>query len=424
MSTAEAVEQSMADMMTPASFPPILTDPVALSFGAGRAVRAAAGVEAAVTGVHARWTALPPALDMPLVNPTLYSAMDRPWTLAAAQVTTVSAVATALEDFATAVATAKRTFAGLLSDCEQLRADARSRAISTEATVESQRRAVLMQGGSAPDLPLMSSDLPDAPDLTARLTVLDNQVVSAGREWSAAKEEARQALLNARKRIDPALLVGPVGPTTDGLSAAAPPSAADGLAMGLAWYLGNESGNRVFTAEDGFTKRIRQDPTVDLVRQQAVDDLRSGHGQVGQPLQGIPDRELSSPGGIWSGALDLLTIGLTTQARGDSALGLPAPGPLVGGHVPNDIDSAFLGSYQVTAVPEVIAAAQGVAVVRITVTNTTTLASGSRLPRDALNPFNSEIEAKKNIDAQENGHPETTQTITWTETVRWRPSAG
>jgi hypothetical protein len=395
-STAE-ITRSLQSALA-GSIPIVLIDMTALDTAAVAVRRAGHRIADALVDVHHSWRDLPAVVEAPGAVEPLYSAM------AGSLAASTTRIAALLERYADQAATAKGTFGDLRTRCEAL--------LSRSNDELAEQHTIVTTYGTAVELPA-SSGLVAAH--IAFVTDLHDEVAA----WSKTQGSIANELRALRDGLDPDLLVGPAAATTDGFingpdrfpitgmtdaDAGATSVPFDGMQLGMVWLLGAGPRNLVLGNNSGFAKRLSASETVAAARRIVRERLSAGIAPLGTDIP-VPGRSLSGAGGVGVYATD----GLKTLLYAATLGGVDA-----------GVDDSFLGSYDLSVAPIAAAGARRT-VVRFTITNSTTLASGTRVPLIGYGAGGQQIDDVKNHLVPSGPASELTQTITWTEVVSWPP---
>lgn len=401
-STAE-ITRSLQSALA-GSIPIVLTDATALATAAAAVRRAGRRIGDALVDVHHAWRDLPAVVEAPGAVEPLYSAMDRPDRMAGSLAASTTHLAGLLERYADQAVTARRTFGELRTRCEAL--------LSRSNDELAEQHTIVTAYGTAVELPA-------SPELSAAHAAFATDLQDEVAAWSERQRSIAEELRGLRNDLDPDLLVGPTTATTDGFvagpdrfpitgmtdaDAGATSVPFDGMQLGMVWLVGAGPRNLVLGDDSGFAKRLSTSATVAAARRIVRERLSAGTAPFGADIP-VPGRSLSGAGGVGVYAAD----GLKTLLYAATLGGVDA-----------GVDDSFLGSYDLSVVPIAAAGARRT-VVRFTITNSTTLASGTRVPLVGYGSGGRQIDDVKNHLVPSGPASELTQTITWTEVVTWPP---
>lgn len=380
--------------------PRILTDATGLDGAATSLRKEGRAVDASVGHVQHVWTALPEAVEAPGAIDSLHTAMDRPARLAHHLRGSSDALAAVLHDYAEKVAQAKKTFAELADTARQI------------------LRAAQAEGDVSRAAPRSTPPEKEASSgLVQWMNAFQTMLSGANDAWLDAQTDVLTRLQTVRNGLDPQLLIGSTSESTTGLGGPTDrypvdgmtrpgdgltPTALDGMMLGAMWLGGMDPHNLVFDGSSHFTKQIAQDPTLAAARRAARIQLAGGAWEYGKALD-VDGRSVGGPSGLLTFARDIGTAQLYAETLGG---------------VDGGVDESFLGSYGLAMVP-IASAGAGRTVVRITVTNTTTLASGIRAPVVGYQDWYTPIAQAENTVTATGPASEQTQTLTWTEVISW-----
>jgi hypothetical protein len=377
----DSVAALLANVIDPDDVPRVQVDPGSMRAAAGAITSSTGRVAESVASVAGIWSHLPGVLAMTNTLDPLYAGMEEP-----------QRRASHLADVGRAIA---RTLGTLADHADEYG----PRADRLRAEVLDFDRELGMVAGAASVVTGVTLDLAllgfasRARDLRARIESLRAQ-------WRACERQAATDLNSIRAGIDAGLLVGGAL-TTAGLHGTVPgnPTAPEQLIA--QWATGLGPRNQVFTGADPFARLIRGDSTIRSDIAAMRKQLASGGWTLGEPLEGAYGRDLSGLKGV--------PVFLTDAGT----LYFRAKGIRVG-----NLGDTFLGSYAVEAVPVAVVGAHSVRM-RITVRNTSTLSSGTRVPGLGYTDAGKQLDHLKDRSVPTGPLSETTQVITWTQVISW-----